>query len=624
MPGLLIPCPQCGKELRLKDRRLLGRKGKCPACAHRFLLEEPEEVELELADPTHPTPSTPQAPQGTQVQTESADPTDPTGAGFLALGEDVPQIDPVVTGVSGVGRLRELKRRKARQRNVALLVGTLVTLGVAAVVLSALNWESLSNIEDLLRAPGKQVARKTANNKTGGSGTTNDNLPPGETINEPANEHAITLKLVPNGARILFHLRPAELWSDAFRHREFRACLGDLAEWSETALEDLCLFRPAEIEEVLIALIPGIPGSPPDITAVVRLKEPRERRAFLAAFQAQPAADLGESVYVGSGRSYLLHDDRTFAVVPNGLEEELVEAREAGGITAVGIEELLERTDRRRHFTVVFDPLDVEIHREALVPAVVHPLLEEILGWLGEEVEVAAWSFHLGEEFDSEWIFRNKTAAGVTVTSLERQLRERLEGLPEEIYAGVRSLRPPTVGRRKIIGRFPAMMKVYALATDFRREGRFVRLRTTLPERAAPNLAVGAMLAWDESTAAGGERTRIRPTPRKPELPVAERLKKEILIDFRRTPLEEAFIYIGEETGVRVEVDGEALKLAGYTKNMPQTFNLGTAPANQALEEILKQYDEMVLVIDEERTVMTVMTRAVARQKGLTPYDPQP
>ena len=41
MAGLQIPCPKCGKSLKLPDRSLLGKKGKCPKCRHAFVMTEP-------------------------------------------------------------------------------------------------------------------------------------------------------------------------------------------------------------------------------------------------------------------------------------------------------------------------------------------------------------------------------------------------------------------------------------------------------------------------------------------------------------------------------------------------------------------------------------------------------
>ena len=56
MAALQIACPKCGKTLKLPDRSLLGRKGKCGKCGHSFILDEPDEVQLELAEPTASQP----------------------------------------------------------------------------------------------------------------------------------------------------------------------------------------------------------------------------------------------------------------------------------------------------------------------------------------------------------------------------------------------------------------------------------------------------------------------------------------------------------------------------------------------------------------------------------------
>ncbi len=100
---------------------------------------------------------------------------------------------------------------------------------------------------------------------------------------------------------------------------------------------------------------------------------------------------------------------------------------------------------------------------------------------------------------------------------------------------------------------------------------------------------------------------------------VAQRLAATVDVDFRRTPLSDAFASIGEDIGVTFEVDGGALKIAGYTKNMPQTLRLTGVPAIEALRTILKPYAKMAMVVDEPRQTVIVTTREAAEAKGQKP-----
>ena len=76
-------------------------------------------------------------------------------------------------------------------------------------------------------------------------------------------------------------------------------------------------------------------------------------------------------------------------------------------------------------------------------------------------------------------------------------------------------------------------------------------------------------------------------------------------------PLQEAVAYIAEETSLTIRLDGDGLKLAGYTQNMPQTFNVGRVPADQALAKIFSQYEKMRLVEDGPLTLEVTTVDAV-------------
>ena len=102
----------------------------------------------------------------------------------------------------------------------------------------------------------------------------------------------------------------------------------------------------------------------------------------------------------------------------------------------------------------------------------------------------------------------------------------------------------------------------------------------------------------------------------------------KVLIDFRRTPLQEAFGYIGESIKTEVVIDGDALKGAGFTQNMPQTFDLGTVTAQAALHEIIKKYsqerDPLVLIVDEPGKKLILSTKVKSEADGLKPFDTAP
>ena len=433
----------------------------------------------------------------------------------------------------------------------------------------------------------------------------------------------LTFERIPAGASIIIHLRPAELWSDDPQFAYFRASLtADVTNWLGAAIKRTCLVEPKDIEQALVCIILGGRGEPPQFATRVKLTAPRKKSEFLTLFGGQRIDDYGDPVYVDNERAYLVEDDlQTFAVAPANLAEEMARARRELPVTKPGIESILLNTDKSRQVTVVFEPVDVRIHQEFLVAENVRPVLNEFLDWLGLDVETAVWSMHLARgKFYSQFLFRN--GHDWTPLKLEREVAGKLDRLPQELYAAVQVMNPKQMGSRKIIGRFPAMMKVYSLSTMGGIGDRLAQFTTILPAKAAPNLALGTLLAWDESTRTDFTKQAPKPKTSEPKLPdlIVDRLKLPMDVDFRRRPLQDAFSDIGEATHVKFDIDGDALKVAGYTKNMAQTFNLGEVPATQALKKILSQYDKMcVCITDEDKNIVTVMTSDAAKQKNLTP-----
>ncbi len=602
MSAISIPCPVCGQGLKIRDRSLLGRKAKCPKCGHTFVLQESAEVELRFASA--------EPPRGVS----------PSPAGSAPVAEAPPQVfAPAPVSIpaapSGVGRLRELRKKNARGRWIGLIFTLLILAGAAGGGYLLYTQQQAASQLAKTKSTAVAASGSTVNARTIARTPTGVSVPP--TQGKP-----ISLATIPAGARTLLHLRPAELWASGSPGEEFRYCLGPLGVFVDQQIQTLCGRPAADIEELLLAWIPGQRGTPPDLALLVTLKKEAKKSELLDLLGGEVNETYGRPVYVNGDRAAVIVDLKTYAIGPATMAEDLVNGLSAQNPMPTGIEALLEQTDRERHITLIFEPTAVLLDAEFMAPLAAQPFLRQCMDWFADDAETVAWSLHLeSDRFYSDLRVRNTTT--VRPVALEEALRERIDQLPAELLPNIQRMQPGEQGKREIIGRLPAMSKVVAMATLTDHGPRHVQLITPLPDRAAPNLALATLLAWDESTRTDFTRALPMPSPSAQplDLPatVADRLKLKIDVDFRRTPLQEAFAYIAEETHVIFDIDGDALKLAGYTQNMPQSFKLDQVPATQALTEILKQYDKMCIVLDEPKKTAIVMTFAVAEQKQLTP-----
>ncbi len=629
MSNIVIPCPKCGKGLRIRDRKLLGRKGRCPQCKHAFVLEEPEEVELELADAATASsqavpaigtsaqwvPDTPAAPTSAQV-------AQPQQVATTAIPSELADLEAATAGdTGGTARLKELKRKNAKRRNVSIIAGAITAVAVVGVVFGAQGFLAKQKDGDTTpKGTDERIAERESLEATTQA----------VKAASPTKGKPIELLYIPAGARIVINIRPAELWKKGSLGEEVRFCLGPLATWAEAKLKEVCRYEPSQIEEALICVIPGRKGEPPEIATVVHLVEPMESKAdFILEIQAERDESLGRVVYLNEEYAYMLKDMQTFAVAPSLRASEMVEATTRPQITAQGIEELIQQTDRERHLTVLFDTVDVRNFQDVLIPAEMNAFFDEFLDrFSDDEIETVAWSVHLDQNrFYSDILLRNQNI--IRPPRLQKVMKKKIDLLPHDLLGAVEKMNPKELGKRQIIGRFPAMMKVFSMATVGgvgEKHDRYVQLTTSLASsRAAPNLALGALLAWDESTRTDFSKAAKPKTSDEPEkLPdlIADRLKLEIEIEFNRTPLQEAIAYIGEETHVTFVIDGDALKDKGMTKNMAQNQKLGKVPATRGLTAILGRYiaEGMCVVVDENKKVVTLTTKKFAEQKGMTPF----
>lgn len=613
MTPIIIPCPACGRELKIRDRNLLGRKGKCPKCGHAFLMEEPAAVELELAESSFPAEGTGARWVATPSPQPAAPAPVPVAAPF-AVAAAPSLLSPELIAAP----LPVVRRKSSKTQWVKWAVAAVVLCAVAGV--GALAWNN----------------RPTGSPRTSGGPTAGENDPSGNAVAatgaaaltaSPTKGDPIPLEMVPSGAQILMHIRPAELWQAESQGEEFRYCLGPLGEFLDQQIKTVCKKPPQEIESALFAWIANTRGTPPSLAVVVRLKEEAKKSELLDMLGGDRIDTYGRPVYVNNEQAALILDLKTYAIGPARFAEDMVQSIGGQAAFSSGIEEIMDKTDRDRHFTIIFEPTAVLLDEEFLAPTAARPLLRECMDWFGDDAEAVAWSFQLDEQrFFSDLVVRNKTT--IRPVALEERMLEKIGAIPKDLLRLVQQMKPTEVGKRKVIGRLPAMTKAFAMSTVGSNGSRYAELITPLPERAAPNLALGVLLAWDEGT-----RTKFSDKPSsggsdepKANIPVAERLKKKIDIDFRRTPLQDAVAYIADETKVKIDIDGDALKFAGYTKNMAQEFKMDQATGFAAFEKIFtaKGQEKLCLVIDEKNNLAIVMTHQAAETKGLKPHSLKP
>ena len=648
MAGISIACSSCGASLKLPDASLVGKRVRCPKCDTRFVLTippvvsaEPDEVPLQLVDPVAPTaapllgtsarwvpdtqvPVLPQAPVAQSIALPRG-PSGPDRHNFVAPAVQPESQSPLFTiPVTADGAetasgsvIDRVKGRRRKSRNAPIFA-------TAAVVLMAAIGGGIWFVSQQGDASTSQPKVKPSaeyQETVAGRAASNDDAK----ALSPTSGEPIPVDYLPFTPHVLCHMHPSELWKEDRNTAEFQAMLSTLGIWLKEQIETRTRYKPEEISELTFAVNFGPRMSAPDVAVVVRLKSSQTDQEFMQRFKGRIYADPKVELYEAPDFSYMIIDDRTFAVAPSNMSESLAMSMKDPALLSSDMEPLMRESDRDRHLSLLFDVKILDSHREDAFTSQLQTLADKFLFWFGEDVQTVSWSMHLEPKLFMETLLHQTQAS--TPVKLQRFTQMKLSNLPDEVLSGVRMMRPATVGSRDMIGRFPAMIKALEIGTTAHIDASGVRLVTLLPQHASANLAAGALLTWNQSLLTNFDddshltKTEIMKIPEK----VADRLKMKILIDFRATPLQEALGYIGDSIKTEISIDGKALQGAGFTQVMAQTYDLGNVTALKAIDTIFKKYagerDPMVLVVDEEGKKLLFSTASKAKADGLTTFD---
>ncbi|GIX04781.1 MAG: hypothetical protein KatS3mg114_0650 [Planctomycetaceae bacterium] len=627
MSGLVLKCPACAHPLKLRDHHGLGRKGRCPQCHAVFIIDEslvaaqePAAVPSSVA-PGAPSVSPAVSPQGTRGA-QTAFPAAPDEIPSDVLGTPAVAITPLADTLSASHLLAQ-RRQHQRQRRRLVVTGVVLVLLLGGGIGWWMAQHGAFSSSHVPRRPASLTNEELQTDDLVPSTDGGASLP-AESTGEP-----ISLALFPSGVRWFIHLRVADLWSSEAHAEEFRFCLGPLAELIEQWLQQTLKLQPTEVEELTLGWIPALRGTPPDFCYVVRLRQELSRSSMIERFPGTRSEIEGEGVFVGSGRAMYAPNLKTIASCPETLGGEMVQGKESGLAQPDHLQALIPHTRREDPITILCEPLAVQLDAEFLVPQTLRPLLLQTLDWFGEGCQGVLWSVRWQDDrFLSN--FRVRVSSGTRPAQLREKLQQQVNQLPAQVLQTVRYMQPREVGKRQLIGRLPAMLKVFSLASQVAVDDRDVIIHTVLPKRAAPNVALASLLAWDESTRTDFTR-ELQPTPSvvvagDRAVNITEQLQKPIDVDFRREPLQGCFDFIAQELKVTIEIDGDALKFAGYTKNMPQELKLEKTPARLVIKALFekKGQEQLCLVVDEAQNKAVVTTHAACAQRGIKPYPLDP
>jgi hypothetical protein len=326
-------------------------------------------------------------------------------------------------------------------------------------------------------------------------------------------------------------------------------------------------------------------------------------------------------------------DERLLVVASPDLIGEIIDLGDSAPPLRREMEKLVEHTDADRHFTAIVAPNFLFSEGGGLFAGSIEPLRAPLFWFLGDELSAAALSVHWDENFLVELI-----AAPTLDTRPEaaaRILATRLTEMPERVKNFVIGLNPNPFGRR-IVARFPMMIRKLATYSRSGVEADHAVLRCYLPAVAGHNLIMGGELTLAEALGASGRNAATTTLATNPPESLRDRLRQTASLSFARDTLEAALEQLSSQIKVDIEILGADLQAEGITKNQSFGIDMSEKPAEDLLVEILRLANpdktasgpadprqKLVYVISPaaddrpERVVVTTRSRATERGEEL-------
>ena len=613
MAELSTRCPNCDRRLKLPGPQAIGKKAKCPGCKQAIIVPPPDGAKRPkegIAPPAKSSAASPGSSPDPPWGLEARWVPDPQPAAAVPAASEQPSDFDFTAAPTSAGPqsaddrettpIAELAARRRRQKRIQRALTGLVAVSLIGGAAAFLLTREPENAQPTAAAPAEPTPVATQPVAA-------------VAIASPTRGEPIAPILMPDGVSILVNAHPASVWESGLANSLPAATRDALGGW----ITDQTGYGPTAIDRLLVGFVLGGRGSEPQIAAVVTLRQPFELGAFLQRIggQSEVIGDGQRLVTVGE-RVVIVKDERTFAFGPAAFAEEMESTldRPNANVNAALVE-LVPRSDSSRLVTVLAAKNDLSIHGNRLLGEHGAALTTAAIETLAADFRGVLLSLHQGRDSYVELV--GDPANASTASLAEKSLSEAWNALPQRLMDRLRGTRPYGPAR-ELVGRVPAIAEAARLCSRIETTGRAVRLQVSLPPTAMANILVGTVVSYNALQA--------DPAAVPPPVVIAatdesfsDRLNRPVEARFERLPLQEVLRFLGEEAGGTIEIEGNAFKDAGYTKNEAQTFDLGTVPIREVLAELARRYDKAAFVLDEQAASVLVTTKKFAEREGQTP-----
>ena len=496
--------------------------------------------------------------------------------------------------------------QRSRSLPWLLLSSGLIALsGIGAVVFSGSDKPPVKKIETPVSEKlSTKVAEPTVQNTP--LADDGESLWVSPTAGEP-----VELDYLLPGTQLVLHVRVAELLA----HAEGEKSLAALGPWGEQVVERLTETTGVALSEIETLLLGVRLGRDGGLQYACRLR----------LLRAKPQA-----AGTGAGHVCFLPDRSKGKILVVCSAEALQELKSASGdppLFARELQRVLQRSDEQRIVTLAFAGKFLQISGEKFLQGTSEPLREALVDFLGDEATATTLSLHWDANFFVE--LQSTVALNTRPHRFTALLEERVAASSDRVE-GVVLAEPLHPYGRKVLARFPAMLRKLGNYTRSAEVEKLSVLRCYLPVTAGHNLLTGTELLLNMPASRG---TSLAAKPQA----AGEGLLRTTSLVFPKETLQAALEILSEDIGVPLKIAGRDLQLEGITKNQSLGLDLRDRPAAEILLAILLQANpdrtasgptdvkqKLVYVVrqgeiggeGDQPNVIVVTTRSAAARRG--------